>query len=99
MACPFGVLRYHPDALSSTQRPIALKCDNCVHRQAQGLLPACVEICKSGALSFEEEDEALKRETDRITRLTLSEQDSHTGAQGFELLRQMRRAAAEVGRG
>ena len=68
MACPFGVIRYHQERSAPEGKIIAVKCDNCVERQAQGLIPACVEICKSGALTFEESAEALKRKTDEMAR-------------------------------
>ena len=53
MACPYGVIRYHPVWDGPPEKTVAVKCDNCLARQAQGLVPACVEICKSGALTFE----------------------------------------------
>jgi Fe-S-cluster-containing dehydrogenase component len=31
------------------------KCDLCIHRQAEGKQPACVDACPTHALSFEEE--------------------------------------------
>lgn len=68
MACPFGVIRYHEDYTAFPGKTIAVKCDNCVERQVQGLIPACVEVCKSGALTFEEPKEALQRKTDEVAR-------------------------------
>ena len=32
-------------------------------RVARGLIPACVEVCKSGALTYEEMDAAMRRKT------------------------------------
>ncbi len=68
MACPYGVIRYHPDPLVKSGKTIAVKCDNCLSRQHKGKIPACVEVCKAGALTFEEMDDAMKRETDRVSR-------------------------------
>jgi carbon-monoxide dehydrogenase iron sulfur subunit len=45
-ACPFGAIRIHPEL------KIAVKCDFCVDRVRQGLLPACVEACPTTALRF-----------------------------------------------
>lgn len=68
MACPFGVIRYHQDYLAPLGKTIAVKCDNCVERQASGIIPACAEVCKSGALTFEEPSAALKAKTDEMAR-------------------------------
>jgi len=68
MACPYGVIRFHEDILAPAGRAIAVKCDNCSARVAQGQIPACVEICKSGALTYEEMAAAMKRKTDAVAR-------------------------------
>ena len=44
--CPFGVVGLRSDG------KVALKCDLCLSRTAEGLLPACVTACPSGALRF-----------------------------------------------
>lgn len=46
VACPYGVVRWHE------ANDEIFKCDQCVRRQAQGLLPACVEACPTGCLTF-----------------------------------------------
>lgn len=51
-ACPFGVI-----ALRRSGKGV-LKCDLCGERLAEGLLPACVVACPTGALAFDNEDEA-----------------------------------------
>jgi len=33
---------------------VALKCDQCPEREAVGRVPACVEVCKVGALTYGE---------------------------------------------
>ena len=68
MACPYGVIRFHEDPLAPQGRAIAVKCDNCSARVAQGLIPACVEACKTNALTYEEMDHAMKRKTAEVAR-------------------------------
>jgi carbon-monoxide dehydrogenase iron sulfur subunit len=63
MACPFGVLSYSPLFQAPEKAAVALKCDQCPDREAVGRVPACVEACKVGALSYgewqaEQEDKA-----------------------------------------
>ncbi len=45
-ACPYGAIYIDPVANQ------AIKCHNCTHRVAEGMEPACVETCPSGALAF-----------------------------------------------
>jgi anaerobic carbon-monoxide dehydrogenase iron sulfur subunit len=99
MACPFGVLRYHQDWYAPPQKTVAVKCDNCVQRLEQGLIPACVEICKVGALTFEDPDVALKRKTDQVSRTVL--EGAHvtpSGSAGFALLCSVKKSQKDVGR-
>ena len=49
MACPYGVPTF--DANGKMR-----KCDGCVERQRAGLLPACVKVCPTGALTLVEEE-------------------------------------------
>lgn len=60
MACPFGVIRYHFQFFGKNA---AHKCDQCIFRQSEGKVPACVEACKVGALVFEE----VNKEMDKIS--------------------------------
>ncbi len=92
MACPFGVIRYHPDAFAPPGKTVAVKCDNCLERQERGLIPACVEICKSGALTFEEPAAALKRKTDEVSRSVSRGTAAEAPSPGFELLNAVKRA-------
>jgi carbon-monoxide dehydrogenase iron sulfur subunit len=60
MVCPFDVLTYHPLSAAPERAVVAVKCDHCVERQRVGLGPACVEVCKVGALEFGEINELVK---------------------------------------
>ena len=53
-ACPFGMMSMRSDGKS------AMKCDLCVERLAENLLPACVASCPTKALLFEEEEDSNK---------------------------------------
>jgi carbon-monoxide dehydrogenase iron sulfur subunit len=68
MVCPFGVIRYHEDTFAPLGKTIAVKCDNCFERQEKGLVPACVETCKTGALLFEDINIALADKTSEVSR-------------------------------
>jgi Fe-S-cluster-containing dehydrogenase component len=47
-ACPYGARYLHPE------RRVAGKCTFCYHRLVKGLVPACVEVCPTGARVFGE---------------------------------------------
>jgi len=98
MACPFGVIRYHQDYMAAPGKTVAVKCDNCVGRQADGLIPACVEACMARALTFEESDKALKRKTDEMARrVSLGAEDrAPVESPGFNLLNAFKRAQLAV---
>jgi len=97
MACPFGVIRYHEDRTTVLPgKKIAVKCDNCISRQKQGLIPACAEVCKSGALTFEEISDAMKRKTDETARSISSEAKQSLISAGFKLLNNIKKAQMEV---
>ncbi len=98
MACPFGVIRYHQDVLAPPAKVVAVKCDNCVERQEHGLIPACAEVCKTGALTFEDADAALKRKTDEVSRSVWgpAEQRLPGRSEGFNLLNAIKKAEKEL---
>ncbi len=60
MVCPFDVITYHPLAAAPDRQTVAVKCDHCIDRQRQALVPACVEVCKVKALEFGELNELVK---------------------------------------
>ncbi len=96
MVCPFGVIRYHPDPMAPPGKTVAVKCDNCLERRGRGLVPACVEVCKSGALTFEEMPAAMKRKTDQVARTVCTEADPAVLPGGFSLLKTIKRAQVEL---
>lgn len=44
-SCPYNARYIHPDGYAD-------KCTYCLHRVKKGKLPACVEVCPTGALKF-----------------------------------------------
>ena len=52
MVCPFDVIRFFKSPTVKLDKVVAIKCDHCIERQRQGQEPACVEVCKVGALVF-----------------------------------------------
>lgn len=65
MVCPFDALTFYPLA-SDPERPVAIKCDQCVSRLKDGREPACVEACKVGALEFGEINELIRKARTRL---------------------------------
>jgi carbon-monoxide dehydrogenase iron sulfur subunit len=68
MACPFGVIRYAADWRTPAVKAVAVKCDNCVERQKEGVEPACVETCKVGALEFADLNDVLRAQSSALAR-------------------------------
>ena len=97
MACPYGVIRFHEDSTAPPGKTVAVKCDNCDARVSQGQIPACVETCKSGALTFEEMTDAMKRKTNAVARSIFSEKGSPVLPDGVTLVRSMRQARHGLG--
>jgi Fe-S-cluster-containing dehydrogenase component len=59
-SCPFGIPKYEYDkAFGQIQ-----KCQFCAHLQAQGEIPACCDVCPTGATLFGRVDD-LKKESER----------------------------------
>jgi carbon-monoxide dehydrogenase iron sulfur subunit len=97
MACPYGVIRFDQDGLGPPGRTVALKCDNCIPRVEQDLLPACVEVCKTQALTYEEIATAMKRKTDRVARGMTPGEAQASGAPGWDLLNALKRRQISIG--
>ena len=98
MACPFGVLRFHQDRVAPPGKTVAVKCDNCDERRSRGLIPACVEVCKSGALTYEETDQAQKRRTDQVSLSVTSGQEGAALSPGWEILKAVKKTECTLDR-
>jgi Fe-S-cluster-containing dehydrogenase component len=61
-ACPFDGPKYEYESAA----PAVRKCTFCAERQAQGLMPACAEVCPSGALTFGRRADLLEEARTRI---------------------------------
>ncbi len=97
MACPYGVIRFHEDLIAPPGKTVAVKCDNCDRRVSQGQIPACVETCKSGALTYEEMAEAMARKTREVARSIVSHEEEPNMPQSIVLSRAMKQARHRVG--
>ena len=64
LACPFEIPRYQWDEAL----PLITKCQLCVGRLKAGDAPACVSACPTGALTFGDRDELLKKAHEIIDR-------------------------------
>lgn len=62
LSCQFGI----PQFEYNKPVPYVRKCTFCATRQAQGLKPACAEVCPSGALTFGKRSELLEEAKTRI---------------------------------
>jgi Fe-S-cluster-containing dehydrogenase component len=62
LSCPFGIPTFEYD----DPTPYVRKCSFCAERQAQGLPPACAEVCPSGALTFGKRGDLLEEAKTRI---------------------------------
>ena len=77
MVCPFDVITYHQLADGASPRTVAVKCDACIDRLIAGRIPACVEVCKVGALQFGDVNQIVaagqRRETAAVLAATSPE--------------------------
>jgi Ni/Fe-hydrogenase subunit HybB-like protein/Fe-S-cluster-containing dehydrogenase component len=62
IGCPFTLPRFEWD----TPTPELKKCELCPERRAQGLLPACVDSCRMGALAFGPREEIIAEAHRRV---------------------------------
>ena len=60
--CPYSIPKYQWDQALG----LIAKCTMCADRQAEGMMPACVEACPVGALSFGTRTEMIKEAYSRI---------------------------------
>jgi Fe-S-cluster-containing dehydrogenase component len=63
VACPFQVPTFEYD---KALEPDIMKCDFCFERTAEGLLPACVDICPVEALTYGPRSELIKIAREKI---------------------------------
>ena len=98
MVCPFGVIRYHEDIFAPPEKVVAIKCDNCIERQQEGQIPACVEACKTGALLFEDLNVALAEKTDEVSRTAslISEEEERRAINPFYILSKHRESLEKL---
>lgn len=61
-ACPFNMPKYEWDSAT----PQVRKCSFCADRQSQGLEPACVKACPTGALTSGERSDLIAQAHGRI---------------------------------
>ena len=59
-ACPYDVPRYYGD------KGVVNKCTGCPDRVENGLAPACVTTCQSGALQFGDREEMIAKAQERV---------------------------------
>ncbi len=69
MVCPFDVITYHAIPQSPEKPLVAVKCDQCIERQREGTIPACVEVCKVSALEFGELNELVRAARTRYSEM------------------------------
>ncbi|MEN8244864.1 MAG: 4Fe-4S dicluster domain-containing protein [Thermodesulfobacteriota bacterium] len=61
-SCPYNIPRKGPDGTLA-------KCDLCLDRVQNGLLPACVKTCPTGTMNFGERDAMLKLAEQRLSEV------------------------------
>lgn len=62
IACPYDIPRYQWEKTS----PLVRKCDFCAHLLKDDGIPACAEICPTGATAFGEREDLLRQAHERI---------------------------------
>ena len=65
IACPFEIPTYEYD---NAFTPRVMKCTMCYPRISKGLLPGCVEVCPTEALTYGRREELLRIGRERIRR-------------------------------
>jgi anaerobic carbon-monoxide dehydrogenase iron sulfur subunit len=77
MVCPFDVVTFHAYANGQPARVVATKCDGCIERRQRGAEPACVEVCKTGALTFGDLNQTIREKRERSSAALITEEVSH----------------------
>ena len=62
-ACPFDIPRKDPDS------GVMVKCNMCIDRVQNGMLPACVKTCPSHVMHFGEREEMLAQARARLAQV------------------------------
>jgi len=62
-ACPYDIPRIHSTA------GVMGKCTMCFDRTKEGMLPACVKTCPTGAMNFGERKEILEKANKRLAEV------------------------------
>ncbi len=62
-ACPYDIPRFHSTA------GVMGKCTMCFDRTPEGLLPACVKTCPTGAMNFGDRKEMLEKANKRLAEV------------------------------
>ena len=69
MVCPFSAIIFH--STSEADNQISYKCDDCIDRRREEIIPACVDACKTDALLFGEINEIIsKSKQDVVMKIT-----------------------------
>jgi len=58
--CPYDIPRIDPES------GLMSKCDMCIDRVHNGLLPACVAVCPTGAMNFGDREDMVKLAQERL---------------------------------
>jgi formate dehydrogenase iron-sulfur subunit len=65
-SCGFDVIRIGTKMVNGAEKKISMKCNLCTDRLEAGLLPACVNTCPTGSLTFGMRDEIMSLATERL---------------------------------
>ncbi|MGZ3539177.1 MAG: 4Fe-4S dicluster domain-containing protein [Thermodesulfobacteriota bacterium] len=69
-ACPYDIPRYLPSA------GIMGKCTMCFDRVKEGMLPACVKTCPTGAMNFGDRKEIIEKANKRLAEVKVKYKDA-----------------------
>jgi formate dehydrogenase iron-sulfur subunit len=62
-SCPYDIPRYHE------RMEVMAKCTMCFDRTKEGMLPACVKTCPTGAMNFGDRKDMLERANKRLAEV------------------------------